>query len=110
MGESICLTCCRLSTGSFAQASSISLFADNQFDEAYNTTVIEGDLPHVRWGRIDYMNVTYITTKWAIWKHVVLFVPPHLSLTFSQCTCIGRCDQQRKHPPILARHSGPTKS
>ncbi|KAH9977685.1 hypothetical protein BGW80DRAFT_1283711 [Lactifluus volemus] len=60
-------------TGSLAQASRISIFADNQFDEAYNTTIIEGDLPHVRWGRIDYMNVTYITTKWAIW-HVPILV------------------------------------
>jgi hypothetical protein len=59
-----------LSSGPQAQASTISLFADNQFDEAYNTTVIEGDLHHVRWGRIDYMNVTYITTKWALWKRV----------------------------------------
>ncbi|KAH8988479.1 hypothetical protein EDB92DRAFT_1870815 [Lactarius akahatsu] len=24
--------------------------------------------PYVRWGRVDYMNVTYITTKWAVWN------------------------------------------
>jgi hypothetical protein len=65
-----------LSTGSSTQGSGISLFADKQFDEAYNTTVIETDLPHVRWGRVDYMNVTYITTKWAVWKCVVMLVPP----------------------------------
>jgi hypothetical protein len=64
-----------LSTASSAQGSGISLFADKEFDEAYNTTVIENDLPHIRWGRIDYMNVTYLTTKWAVWKCVVLFIP-----------------------------------
>jgi len=55
-------------TASSSQGSGISLYADKQFDEAYNTTLIENDLPHVRWGRIDYMNVTYITTKWATWN------------------------------------------
>ncbi|KAI9467109.1 hypothetical protein BJY52DRAFT_1236490 [Lactarius psammicola] len=59
-------------SASSAQGSGISLYADKQFDEAYNTTLIENDLPHVRWGRIDYMNVTYITTKWAVWNAPVL--------------------------------------
>jgi hypothetical protein len=54
------------------QGSGVSLFADQQFDEAYNTTLIEKDLPHVRWGRIDYMNVTHLTTKWAVWNAPVL--------------------------------------
>jgi hypothetical protein len=54
------------------QGSGVSLFADQQFDEAYNTTLIERDLPHVRWGRIDYMNVTHLTTKWAVWNAPVL--------------------------------------
>lgn len=27
-----------------------------------------GDLKHVRFGRIDYMNVTAITTRWMIWQ------------------------------------------
>ena len=65
-----------LSTASASQGSGMSLYADKQFDEAYNTTLIENDLPHVRWGRVDYMNVTYMTTKWAVWRCVVLFVPP----------------------------------
>ena len=56
------------STASLGQGSGVSLYADTQFDEAYNTTLIENDMPHVRWGRIDYMNVTYLTTKWVIWK------------------------------------------
>ncbi|KAF7332637.1 hypothetical protein MKEN_00146500 [Mycena kentingensis (nom. inval.)] len=45
----------------------ISKFFDAAFDEAYNQTVIAGDLPHVRWARIDYLNVTYLTTKWGVW-------------------------------------------
>jgi hypothetical protein len=52
--------------------SGISLYADKEFDEAYNTTLIENDLPDFRWGRIDYMNVTYITTKWAVWNAPML--------------------------------------
>jgi hypothetical protein len=28
----------------------------------------KGDIPHVRFGRIDYINVTSITTKWAVWS------------------------------------------
>lgn len=63
-----------LSTTS-AQGSALSLFADAQFDEAYNTTLIENDLPHVRWGRIDYMSVTYLTSKWVVWKWGALFIP-----------------------------------
>lgn len=40
------------------------------FDQAYNLTQLEGDLPEVRWGRIDYINVTSITTKWGVWQYV----------------------------------------
>jgi hypothetical protein len=40
------------------------------FDAAFNVTVVNGDLKHVRWGRIDYMNVTRLTTKWAVWQCV----------------------------------------
>jgi len=25
-------------------------------------------LPHIRWGRIDYLEVTALTTKWAVWQ------------------------------------------
>ncbi|KAJ7368912.1 hypothetical protein DFH08DRAFT_763005 [Mycena albidolilacea] len=45
----------------------ISKFIDNAFDDAFNETVIAGDLPHVRFARIDYLNVTYVTTKWSLW-------------------------------------------
>lgn len=67
-----------LSTVSSAQGSGsgISLYADREFDEAYNTTLIENDLPNFRWARIDYMNVTYITTKWAVWKCVIILRTP----------------------------------
>ena len=26
--------------------------------------------PHVKWGRIDYINVTALTTKWGVWQYV----------------------------------------
>ncbi|KAI0353134.1 hypothetical protein OH77DRAFT_1459171 [Trametes cingulata] len=56
------------------QNNAISKFVDQSFDEAYNRTVIAGDLPNVRWGRIDYLNVTYLTTKWAVWSGPYLVV------------------------------------
>ncbi|KAH9948791.1 hypothetical protein B0H21DRAFT_689421 [Amylocystis lapponica] len=51
-----------------------SRLADGHFDKAYNLSVIENDLPNVRWGRIDYLNVTYLTTKWSIWQAPYLVV------------------------------------
>ncbi|EIW61597.1 uncharacterized protein TRAVEDRAFT_143534 [Trametes versicolor FP-101664 SS1] len=56
------------------QNNAISKFVDQSFDEAYNQTVTAGDLPHVRWGRVDYINVTYLTTKWAIWSGPYLVI------------------------------------
>ncbi|TFY67663.1 hypothetical protein EVJ58_g1493 [Rhodofomes roseus] len=52
----------------------LSLKLDDSFDKAYNESVIAGDLPNVRWGRVDYLNVTYITTKWSIWQAPYLVV------------------------------------
>ncbi|KAF8914277.1 hypothetical protein CPB84DRAFT_1742067 [Gymnopilus junonius] len=52
----------------------VSKYLDEMFDSAFNKTHIAGDLPHVRWGRIDYLNVTYITTKWSIWQAPFLVV------------------------------------
>jgi hypothetical protein len=46
---------------------------------AFNLTMQENDLPHVRWGRIDYINVTSITTKWGVWSCVPYF--PRVLLT-----------------------------
>ncbi|EJD53657.1 hypothetical protein AURDEDRAFT_80183 [Auricularia subglabra TFB-10046 SS5] len=56
------------------QASAVSEYVDKQFDEAYNISQIEGDLPNVRFGRVNYMEVTYITTKWGLWKAPALVV------------------------------------
>ena len=53
-----------------AQPQGVSKYADEQFDAAFNLTQIENDLPNVRWGRIDYINVTTITTKWNVWQCV----------------------------------------
>lgn len=43
---------------------------DESFDAAYNYTLEKGDLEHVRFGRIDYLDVTAITTKWVVWSYV----------------------------------------
>ncbi|KAI5893578.1 uncharacterized protein SCHCODRAFT_02622185 [Schizophyllum commune H4-8] len=51
-----------------AKHDAVSKFVDEQFDIAYNDTLIAEDLPHVQWGRIDYLNVTYLTTKWNVWS------------------------------------------
>ncbi|KAF8897868.1 hypothetical protein BD779DRAFT_1667782 [Infundibulicybe gibba] len=57
-----------------AKQEGVSKILDDVFDSAYNETQIAGDLPHVRWGRIDYLNVTAITTKWGIWQAPYLVV------------------------------------
>jgi len=55
-------------------AGGMSKGLDEQFDAAYNITQTENDLPFVNWGRIDYYNVTYLTTKWNIWQAPYLMV------------------------------------
>jgi hypothetical protein len=62
------LSPCR--TAGMTKEGGLSKFFDDIFDEAYNETVIANDLPDVRWGRIDYLNVTYLTTKWIVWQYV----------------------------------------
>jgi len=57
-----------------ARADGVSKFLDGVFDTAFNESLIAGDLPHVKWGRIDYLNVTAITTKWVIWQAPYLVV------------------------------------
>ncbi|KZS97809.1 hypothetical protein SISNIDRAFT_546856 [Sistotremastrum niveocremeum HHB9708] len=57
-----------------AQKDGISSIFDKKFDEAYNMTLEAGDLPEVRWARIDYMNVTRVTTKWNVWRGPMLVV------------------------------------
>ncbi|KAH7912949.1 hypothetical protein BJ138DRAFT_1082587 [Hygrophoropsis aurantiaca] len=56
------------------QPEGVSKFVDNIFDATYNYTLAKGDLSHVRFGRIDYLNVTSITTKWAVWSAPYLVV------------------------------------
>ncbi|KAJ3760846.1 hypothetical protein EV360DRAFT_93351 [Lentinula raphanica] len=57
-----------VSTSATTQGGGISQFVDKIFDETYNETLLAGDLPDLRWGRIDYLNVTYLTTKWGVWQ------------------------------------------
>lgn len=56
------------------QPEGVSKFVDSVFDATYNYTLEQGELPHVRFGRIDYLNVTSITTKWAVWSAPYLVV------------------------------------
>ncbi|PAV21035.1 hypothetical protein PNOK_0366200 [Pyrrhoderma noxium] len=56
------------------QNEGVSKYVDEQFDKAFNLAQESGELPHVRWGRIDYMNVTTITTKWNVWRAPFLVV------------------------------------
>lgn len=61
-------------TTTAGQPEGVSKFVDNVFDATYNYTLEKGDIPHVRFGRIDYINVTSITTKWAVWSAPYLVV------------------------------------
>jgi len=49
----------------------VSKYVDQAFDTAFNLTQAAGDLPHVRWGRINYLNVTMLTTKWNVWSYAL---------------------------------------
>jgi len=57
-----------------AKPDGVSKVFDDVFDSAFNESQIAGDLPHVRWGRMDYLNVTRVTTKWAVWHAPYLVV------------------------------------
>jgi hypothetical protein len=61
-------------TGGESPRDSISKLMDQMFDDAHNESLVAGDLPSVRWGRIDYFNVTYLTTKWNIWSAPFLVI------------------------------------
>ena len=50
------------------QPRGLSQMFDEKFDEAYDVSVKENDLPHIKWGRIDYISVTTLTTKWVVWQ------------------------------------------
>jgi len=52
----------------------VSKYVDQVFDSAFNLTQEAGDLPNVRWGRINYLNVTKLTTKWNVWSAPYIMV------------------------------------
>jgi len=56
------------------QRAGSSAIVDKEFNEAYNISVNENTLPHVRWGRIDYLNVTRLTTRWGVWRAPIFIV------------------------------------
>ncbi|KAF4619723.1 hypothetical protein D9613_004943 [Agrocybe pediades] len=57
-----------------ARNEGVSRLLDDFFDASYDKSIEEGDLPDVRWGRIDYLNVTAITTKWNVWQAPYLVI------------------------------------
>lgn len=61
------LTLC-FRTVTAAKQEGLSKFLDNVFDSAFEIAEQQKDLPNVRWGRIDYLNTTMITTKWGVWS------------------------------------------
>ncbi|KIM57954.1 hypothetical protein SCLCIDRAFT_129315 [Scleroderma citrinum Foug A] len=56
------------------QPDSLSKYIDDVFDQTFNYTLQQGGLPHIRFGRIDYLDVTALTTKWAVWTAPMLVV------------------------------------
>ncbi|KAG7097453.1 hypothetical protein E1B28_004798 [Marasmius oreades] len=60
-------------SGDYSQGG-LSPVIDGIFDQEFNETMTVNDLPHVRWARIDYLKVTYLTTKWATWQVPTLVV------------------------------------
>lgn len=50
----------------------MSALLDKHFDGAYNISLSAQDIPHVRFGRVDYLTVTELTTKWVVWKYAPL--------------------------------------
>jgi len=61
-------------TTATAKKDAVSTIFDQRFDEAYDLTAKANDLAHVKWGRIDYFNVTRITTKWNVWRGPLIVV------------------------------------
>ncbi|KAK7696266.1 hypothetical protein QCA50_000919 [Cerrena zonata] len=75
-------------TAQTGQQSGMSKLLDDQWDEAFNITQNLKDIPYVKWGRIDYFNVTYLTTKWNIWQapYVMVIQNRGQDLYFFQAT------------------------
>ncbi|KAH8834664.1 hypothetical protein DL96DRAFT_1667062 [Flagelloscypha sp. PMI_526] len=68
----------------------VSRFVDEHFDAAFDDITKNGQLPHVKWARIDYFNVTYLTTKWNMWRApaIVILQDRGLTLRFYQANQI----------------------
>lgn len=88
----------------------VSSFFDKTFDGAHNLTVQAGDLKNVRWARIDYLEVTDITTRWGIWKSVPSFPlsllpssaqPIPMNATYLQSASPHHCERPRSRTPLL---------
>ncbi len=46
----------------------MSKMVDQVYDQAFNISLEANETPHIKWGRLDYMAVTRITTEWMVWK------------------------------------------
>ncbi|OJT08194.1 hypothetical protein TRAPUB_907 [Trametes pubescens] len=79
------------------QNSANSKLVDQSFDEAYDQTLAASDLPHVRWGRINYANATFLTTKWSIWSGPYLVVATDRGQTLR----FFKADRARVTPEML---------
>jgi len=92
----------------------ISKFVDSVYDSAFDMSVKAGDLPHVRWGRIDYFNVTAVTTKWNIWSapYLVVLTNRGKDLRFYRATQIRVNDEVMRNFLIDEgwRHQKPWRS
>ncbi|KAL0577453.1 hypothetical protein V5O48_004522 [Marasmius crinis-equi] len=60
-------------SGDYQQAG-VSPVIDEIFDKSFDETITLNDLPDLRWGRLDYLNVTYLTTKWGVWQAPMLVI------------------------------------
>ncbi|PVG00462.1 hypothetical protein CPB86DRAFT_684380, partial [Serendipita vermifera] len=52
----------------------VSKYVDDAYDRAYDAALTNDDLSNIKWGRVDYMDVTKITTEWMVWKAPVLVI------------------------------------
>ncbi|KZT62945.1 hypothetical protein CALCODRAFT_489484 [Calocera cornea HHB12733] len=60
------------------ERNAVAQFAEDQFVKAFNETMDNGnDLPDIKWGTIDYYNVTVLTTQWMVWKAPLILIASH---------------------------------
>ncbi|KAG8960389.1 hypothetical protein FRC03_006586 [Tulasnella sp. 419] len=57
----------------------LTKFVDSRFEATFNISrsAPEKALPYVKWARINYLDVTKITTKWWIWRAPMIVVLRH---------------------------------